>query len=71
MTQSLRMVTLDAWTVIEPEMFLPSTTAPSSSDLAQVGGGGAVSALRVMRLAMRKAAALAVPTGAAGFSTAA
>ena len=27
-TQSFRIVTLDAWTVIEPEMFLPSTTAP-------------------------------------------
>ena len=28
-TQSFRMVTLDAWMVMEPEMFLPSTTAPS------------------------------------------
>jgi hypothetical protein len=27
-TQSLRIVTFDAWTVMEPEMFLPSTTAP-------------------------------------------
>src|SRR5436190_1397227 len=27
-TQSLRMATLDAWTVTDPEMFFPSTTAP-------------------------------------------
>src|SRR5262245_59324516 len=28
-TQSLRIVTSDAWTVMEPEMFLPATTVPS------------------------------------------
>ena len=28
-TQSLRIVTFEAWIVMEPEMFLPATTAPS------------------------------------------
>src|SRR5438552_1093359 len=27
-TQSLRITTFDAWTVTDPEMFFPSTTAP-------------------------------------------
>src|SRR5256885_11802965 len=40
-TQSLRIVTSEAWTVTEPEMFLPSTPAPSLVTVTDPDGASA------------------------------